>query len=86
MYVKKVFVRTTIELTSRQRALLLKLAAERGDKGFSRLVQEALDRYLEELESRRERVDAALAVLGTIDDATESRLRDSAHQARRSWR
>ena len=86
MHVKKLSVRTTIELTSRQRALLLKLAAERGEKGFSRLIQEAVDRYLEERASRRERIDAALGVLGTIDDATEARLRESVAETRRSWR
>ena len=39
-------MRTTVEITSAQRARLLALAARRGDKGFSRLVQEALDAYL----------------------------------------
>jgi len=51
-------VRTTVEISDAQRAALLKLAAERGEKGFSRLVGEALDRYLAELAALDE---AALA-------------------------
>jgi metal-responsive CopG/Arc/MetJ family transcriptional regulator len=47
-------VRTTVELTDRQRAALRKLAAERGEKGFSRLVQEAIEHYLESGRARRE--------------------------------
>lgn len=41
-------MRTTIEITDEQRAKLLELAARRGEKGFSILVQEALDLYLRE--------------------------------------
>src|SRR5687767_14891424 len=55
-------MRTTIELTDLQRAKLLELAAQRREKGFSGLVQEAVDRYLAEEESRSERISAALAL------------------------
>jgi metal-responsive CopG/Arc/MetJ family transcriptional regulator len=79
-------VRTTIELTDRQRAKLLELAAERGEKGFSRLVQEAIDRYLEENAARRERVVAALAVGGTLDDAAADALEQSVRRMRGTWR
>jgi metal-responsive CopG/Arc/MetJ family transcriptional regulator len=79
-------VRTTIELTDRQRAKLLELAAERGEEGFSRLVQEAIDRYLEENVARRERVEAALAVGGSLDDAAADALEHSARRIRGSRR
>jgi hypothetical protein len=39
-------VRTTIELSASHRAKLLRLAAERGEKGFSRLIAEAIEGYL----------------------------------------
>jgi hypothetical protein len=42
-------MRTTIDLSESQRAALLRLAAERGDKGFSRLVGEAVEAYLSNL-------------------------------------
>lgn len=74
-------MRTTVEITDEQRARLLELAARRGEKGFSRIVQEALDRYLEEeaVDAQNARAKQALAVLGTLDgkdaDALEARVR-----------
>jgi hypothetical protein len=45
----------TIELSDAQRARLLELAAERGAKGFSELVREAIDHCLAENAARRQR-------------------------------
>lgn len=59
-------MRTTLEITDAQRASLLELAARRGEKGFSRLVQEALDLYLREVGRKRARIEAARRVLGTL--------------------
>ena len=79
-------MRTTVEITDRQRAKLLELAAERGEKGFSRLVREAIDLYLEQLESRQERLQAARKILGTLDDETAAALKQSARRVRERWR
>jgi predicted transcriptional regulator len=79
-------MRTTIEITDEQRARLLELAARRGEKGFSRIVQEALDRYLSAESLRAERVEAALSVIGSWSDAEAERLRDSVRQLRERWR
>jgi hypothetical protein len=72
-------VRTTVEISDSQRARLLKLAAERGEKGFSRLVGEALERFLAEEGSRKERIQNALALEGTFGkesaDAIEASVR-----------
>ena len=79
-------MRTTIELRNDQRARLLELAARRGEKGFSGLIQEAVDRYLEESDLKDSAVEEALEVLGTLgeDDARELRARVSAFRA--EWR
>ena len=79
-------MRTTIELTDRQRAKLLELAAQRREKGFSTLVQEAVDRYLEEEESRTARVGAALALEGCLRAEEADALEESTRQIRNSWR
>lgn len=79
-------MRTTIELSDTQRAQLLKLAAERGEKGFSTLVQEAIDQYLEAEAHRRERVEKALAVLGTLDESAADALEASTQAVRARWR
>jgi len=80
-------MRTTIELTDRQRAALLKLAAERGEKGFSRLVQEAIEHYLESGLGRRERVERAVSLLGTLSRREADALRASVRRTREGpWR
>ncbi len=79
-------MRTTIELSDGQRAKLLELAAERGEKGFSRLVGQAIELFLAEEGPRRERIAAALAAGGTLDAKTADSLEDSVGRARASWR
>ena len=79
-------MRTTVDITDEQRARLLELAARRGEKGFSRLVQKALELYLGGGAERDERVRGALAVLGTLDAATADRLEASTRRLRERWR
>ncbi len=79
-------MRTTVEIPDKQRARLLELAAERGEKGFSNLVQEALELYLRENQVRRERVTAARATLGTFSEEEAESLRESVRVLRESWR
>lgn len=79
-------MRTTIEIPDEQRARLLDLAARRGEKGFSRLVQEAVDAYLQDIERREEVVRRALAVLGTLSQKSERRMKSSLETLRSRWR
>jgi len=79
-------MRTTVEISDQQRARLLALAAERGEKGFSRLVQEALQMYLNENDARRDRVAAARATLGSFSDKEAESLRESVRSLRERWR
>ena len=79
-------MRTTIEITEEQRARLLELTARRGEKGFSRLVQEALDRYLQEAERRSEATQQALNVLGTLSEKSAQKILASIAALRRQWR
>ena len=81
-------MRTTIEIPDEQRARLLELAAKRGQKGFSFLVREAIERYLA-AEGEAERLlkaEAALAVLGTLSDEEAERLEETRRRLRESWR
>ncbi|MCP4659343.1 MAG: ribbon-helix-helix protein, CopG family [bacterium] len=79
-------MRTTIEIPDTQRARLLELAARRGEKGFSRLIQEAIAMYLEAQVRQEERVQAALTVIGTLDDEAAKQLAASVRQIRNDWR
>lgn len=79
-------MRTTVEIPDEQRAKLLELAARRGEKGFSGLVQEAIELYLKSLALREERVTAALAAVGSLDDAEALALEESVRKVRARWR
>jgi metal-responsive CopG/Arc/MetJ family transcriptional regulator len=79
-------MRTTIEIPDRQRARLLELAAQRGEKGFSRLVQEAVERMLAESDSREVRTKAALAIEGSMGATEADELLASVGSIRSTWR
>jgi hypothetical protein len=79
-------VRTTIEIPDAQRARLLEIAARRGEKGFSRLVQEAVDRLLAEDSLRATRVKAALALEGSMGAEAADDLIASVEAIRGNWR
>lgn len=79
-------MRTTIEMTVEHRARLLALAARRGEKGFSKLVEEALDLYLAAVDAddhKRRRAAEARGALTLKDAAT---LRETAARLRERWR
>ena len=79
-------MRTTVEITDEQRAELLKLAAQRGEKGFSSLIREALDLYMRHHRARREAVAQALKLQGSFSDEEAESLETSIRQMRESWR
>jgi len=79
-------MRTTIEIADEHRAQLLELAARRGEKGFSKLVDEAIARYLREVRGNDERVKAALGVLGTLDDEAAEHMLETSRGLRATWR
>ena len=79
-------MRTTIEITDEQRSKLLEPAAKRGEKGFSSIIQEALDHYFQAVAGRRERVERAVKVLGTLAEPSADRLEKDVRQLRWSWR
>jgi predicted transcriptional regulator len=79
-------MRTTIELRDDQRARLLEMAAREGRKGFSHLIQEAVDRFLDDEEERREGVAEALTVVGSLTPEDAEALRDRTRALRARWR
>ena len=86
MHVRVTLMRTTIELKDEYRAKLLELAARRGEKGFSSLVGEAIERYLSE-ETGREAARAGVRALrGALSSKETSQLRETTQKLRQSWR
>ena len=82
----KLGMRTTVEIPDEQRSQLVHLAAERGEKGFSIIVQEAIELYLSMNAARRDKIAAAQSVLGTLDDEEAEILRASVAKLRKTWR
>ena len=79
-------MRTTVEISDAHRAKLLRLAAERGEKGFSSLVAKALDAYLSAAGDRKDRIKNALALEATFDSETSDVIEASIHRLRGTWR
>jgi HPt (histidine-containing phosphotransfer) domain-containing protein len=79
-------MRIAIEIPDEHRAKLLELAARRGLKGVSGLVQEALDLYLKSIEREEAKVEDALSALGTFSHAEAKALTESAATMRFKWR
>ena len=76
-------MRTTVEISSEQHIALLNLAAKRGIRGFSSLVQEALDEYLAAAES--DTLADALSAEGSITDGQADRLEEIIEAAWKTW-
>jgi predicted transcriptional regulator len=79
-------MRTTVEITDEQRSRLLEAAARRGEKGFSSILQEAIDHYFEAEEARQQRIQRALRAVGSLTRGQAERLQKDTRALRRSWR
>jgi hypothetical protein len=79
-------MRTTIELSDEHRARLLALAAERGEKGFSGLVAEAVDAYLRQVGERGEARARARRLRGALSKREGEALRATVGAWRSRWR
>jgi predicted transcriptional regulator len=86
MQAKNVRVRTTIELNDDQRAELMRLAARRGLKGFSVIVQEAVDMYLEQRQARDAAIRTALTLEGTLTGSSADEFEERVSAIREHWR
>ena len=78
-------MRTTVEISEEQHARLLELAVRRREKGFSKLVAEALDLFLDS-QGHRHAVSRALAVRGTLSEEEANEMSASVKKLRGTWR
>ncbi len=77
-------MRTTVEISDDQHRALSALAQRRGLRGFSQLVQEAVDAYLGDL--GRDEVSLLLDLEGTLGEHDEREIRSRIDVARATWR
>jgi hypothetical protein len=79
-------LRTTVELTDTNRERLLVTAARRKEKGFSAIVNEALDLFFTEDADHERRLREVLQLAGSISDETAERMHAHVRESRASWR
>jgi predicted transcriptional regulator len=79
-------MRTTIEMKPEHRARVMELAATRGDKGFSNVVAEALDLYLQTQSGRADAIRHALALKGSMKGPEAGGLLSRTRKIRANWR
>jgi hypothetical protein len=64
----------------------MELAARRGERGYSAVVEEALSRYLDDEERRRLRVESARSVIGAMREEDAREIETSIGALREHWR
>lgn len=79
-------MRTTIEMKPEHRSALLALSARRGQKGFSAILEEAIECYLQEQSDREKRLQTFLSVAGSLSHEEAEDLRQAVREVRELWR
>ena len=79
-------MRTTAKIKPEHRSALLALAARRGEKGFSSVLAEAIEEYLNEEKTRVQRRKELLSLAGSLSADEAKALRKTATSLRENWR
>jgi metal-responsive CopG/Arc/MetJ family transcriptional regulator len=81
-----IIMRTTVEMKPQHRSALLALAARRGEKGFSSVLAEAIEEYLNEERTRVQRRKEVLSLAGALSSDEAKTLRSTTKSLRENWR
>lgn len=76
-------MRTTVEITDEHHQALAALALKRSLRGFSSLVQEALDLYLSR--ERQHHIEETLALRGSLSEEESEEMRRHIDEAWATW-
>jgi hypothetical protein len=79
-------MRTTIELSNDHRSSLHSLAARRGIRGYSKLIQEAVDLYIQEKTAKERNVKPLLQMRGTWNSEDARKFQRNLRKIRRNWK
>ncbi|MGO9320900.1 MAG: hypothetical protein ACLQBY_08895 [Solirubrobacteraceae bacterium] len=79
-------MRTTVELSDPVYRRLKSAAVDRGIRGFSPIVEEALSEYFQSEPQRRQLVEAIKAAEGTWSDTDVERWERNVKEAWATWR
>ncbi len=79
-------MRTTIELSDEHRSALHALAARKGLRGYSKVIQEAIDLYISEKLKKEDGTGRLLKMKGTWDRKETEKARKKLEEIRRFWK
>jgi hypothetical protein len=79
-------MRTTVELKPEHRSALLALASRRGEKGFSSVLGEAIESFLQGEVEREKRRKTLLSLAGSLSEKEGQELRRTTRELRENWR
>jgi metal-responsive CopG/Arc/MetJ family transcriptional regulator len=79
-------MRTTIELTNDHRSSLHSLAARRGLRGYSKLIQEAVDLYIQEMTAKEGNAKVLLKMRGTWNKQDAKSFCKKLKEIRKNWK
>ncbi len=79
-------VRTTVDIKPEHRSALLALASRRDEKGFSGVLGEAIESFLNREVEREKRRKTLLSLEGSLSKQEGDGLRQIATDLRESWR
>ena len=79
-------MRTTIELSNDHRSSLHSLAARRGLRGYSKLIQEAVDLYIQEMTAKEVNAKHLLRMRGTWNKEDARKFQKKLREIRRNWK
>ncbi|MGC2659982.1 MAG: hypothetical protein WA324_18650 [Bryobacteraceae bacterium] len=79
-------MRTTVEMKPEHRSALLALASRRGHKGFSAVLGEAIESFLQGEVERGKRRKSLLSLGGSLSKKDGEELVRTTKELRESWR
>ena len=78
-------MRTTIEISDHHRSMLLALAAKRGMRGYSEIIQEALEQYMASHIEQMEIKEKVLAMRGSWRKEETEQTKSKLLELREKW-
>ena len=79
-------MRTTVEMKAEHRSALLALASRRGQKGFSAVLGEAIEGFLQGEIDREKRRRTIRSLAGSLSNKEADEMRRATYKLRESWR
>ena len=79
-------MRTTIEISDKHRSILLALAAQKGLRGYSGIIEEALDHYILHQSKTANKKNEILKMEKTWDVEETKAIRSNLGELRENWK